>query len=298
MYFPEFLRQPKQGLPPLKTFQARDQETLSYRAYESDSTSNKVVICLHGSGSHGEYLHDLALYLSDRIGMCVVPNIRGHFGSGTRRGDCAYVGQLEDDIIDLIQELHLQNKKIYLVGHSSGGGLAIRLAGSQYRDWFAGYILLAPAIPTAPTMKKEKIWAELSLFKIVALSILNRFGVTRFNHATVIRFHMPPEWQNGTETLRYTFSLNTSYHPRIPYQKDIEGLGDRYLCIVGEKDELMQPHAYKNILNSDKIHILPHERHLTLVNHLDAMKMIVKWILDEENCRDLDNPLQAPSKQY
>lgn len=278
MYFPEWLLQKKQGLPTLKTFQARDHEHLSYRAYESDGAHNQVVICLHGSGSHGEYLHDLALYLSDRVGMCLVPNLRGHFGSGKRRGDCAYLGQLEDDIMDLIQELHLQNKKIYLLGHSSGGGLAIRLAGSPYRDCFAGYILLAPAIPTAPTMKKKSTWADVSLFKILSLSILNRFGITHFNHAKVIHFHMPPEFQNGTETLFYTFTLNTSYHPRIPYDKDLEGLGDRYLCIVGEQDELMQPHAYKNILNPDKITILPNEKHLPIVNNQTAMKKIAEFI--------------------
>lgn len=280
MYFPEWLQQEKQGLPLLKTFQARDQETLSYRTYEGrrEGAHNKVVICLHGSGSHGAYLHDLALYLADQVGMCLVPNLRGHYGSGKQRGDCAYVGQLEDDLIDLINALHLQNKQIYVLGHSSGGGLAIRLAGSQYKNCFAGYILLAPAIPTAPTMKQGNTWADVSLFKIISLSILNRLGIHRFNHTNVIRFHMPPAFQNGTETLCYTFNLNTSYHPRVPFEKDIEGLGNRYLCIVGEKDELMQPDAYKNILQKDKIAILPNEKHLPIVNNPNAMNMIVEFI--------------------
>lgn len=277
VYFPEFLLQEKQGLPSLKTFQARDKDNLSYRFYESH-TQDKVVICLHGSGSHGEYLHGLARYLSDQIGICIVPNLRGHFGSGKIRGDCAYIGQMEDDIIDLIHELHLQDKKIYLLGHSSGGGLAIRLAGSKYRDWFSGYILLAPAIPTAPSMKKESGWADPSLFKIIILSLLNGIGIKNFNHTQVINFHMPSEFQNGTETLIYTFNLNSSYHPRIPYEKDIEGLGDGYVCIVGEEDELMHAHEYKNILNQDRIRMIPNEKHLTVVNSQAVMCLVVEFI--------------------
>ena len=129
MYFPESLLHTKEDLPSLRTFLARDGEELSYRLYEGID-SDRVIVCLHGSGSHGEYLHGLAQFLSKETGQVIVPNLRGHFGSGKTPGDCAYIGQLEDDLMDLIQKLHLQGKKIYLLGHSSGGGLAIRLAGS------------------------------------------------------------------------------------------------------------------------------------------------------------------------
>ncbi len=278
LYFPKSLQQEKHDLPPLRAFEARDQESLSYRLYEGSGNPDKVVVCLHGSGSHGEYLHDLAKYLSKEAGACLVPNLRGHFGSGKTRGDCSYIGQLEDDLIDLIQELNLQDKKIYLVGHSSGGGLAIRLAGGEYSDRFAGYVLLAPAIPTAPTMKKESDWADPSLVKIISLSLLNGFGITRFNHTQVIHFHMPDEFHNGTETLSYTFNLNTSYHPRVPYQKDIEGLGDRYICIVGQEDELMEPHEYQTIMEQERITILPNEKHLPLVNNQTAMDLAASFI--------------------
>ncbi|MCX7120158.1 MAG: alpha/beta fold hydrolase, partial [Gammaproteobacteria bacterium] len=170
MDFPKFLLEEKVNLPALKTFKARDGEGLSYRFYEGVD-SDIVIICLHGSGSHGEYLHHLAKFFSKEIGQVIVPNLRGHFGSGKTAGDCTYIGQLEDDIMDLIRYLNLQGKKIYLLGHSSVGGLAIRLVGSKYRKFFAGTILLAPAIPTTPTMKKKSSWAEVSIFKIVLLSI-------------------------------------------------------------------------------------------------------------------------------
>jgi hypothetical protein len=39
--------------------------------------------------------------------MVVLPNMRGHFFSGRRRGDIEYIGQYEDDIVDLIRLPHL-----------------------------------------------------------------------------------------------------------------------------------------------------------------------------------------------
>ena len=58
---------------------------------------------VHGSSYHGAAYHELAVALS-RAGVSKVylPNLRGHHMSGRRRGDVDYVGQLEDDIADLI----------------------------------------------------------------------------------------------------------------------------------------------------------------------------------------------------
>ncbi len=113
----------------MKQFSARDGIALSYRFYDS-CKKDRVIILLHGSSAHGEYLHGFADYLSFKrnVGQVYVPNLRGHYNSGTSRGDCDYIGQLEDDLYDLIHHFQLQNKKIILLGHSSGGGLAIRVA--------------------------------------------------------------------------------------------------------------------------------------------------------------------------
>ncbi len=277
IHFPKSFSQKNHDLQKLKKFLARDKEVLCYRQYESIHLE-KVIICIHGSGSHGEYLHDLSMYLSKEVGEVIVPNLRGHFGSGTTPGDCAYIGQLEDDIMDLIEELSLQDKKIYLLGHSSGGGLAIRLAGSKYSDFFSGYILLAPAILSAPTMKKSGDWAKVSMLKILSISVLNAIGIENFNHSNVISFRLPPELQNGKETLSYTFNLNTSYHPKIPYQNDIKSLGDKYVCFVGAQDELMEPQAYRKIMNEIHIKIIDDETHLGITLNQDVMKSIGKSI--------------------
>jgi non-heme chloroperoxidase len=97
--------------PPLKHFSARDGAKISYRFYDSPN-KDRVVIFLHGSSAHGEYLHGFADYLSSQrsVGQVYVPNLRGHYESGNSRGDCSYIGQLEDDLYDLIQHFKLQIK--------------------------------------------------------------------------------------------------------------------------------------------------------------------------------------------
>jgi non-heme chloroperoxidase len=180
--FSSFYRSHETVPPPLKQFKARDGQTLSYRFYDSPN-EDRIIILLHGSSAHGEYLHPLAERLRG-IGQVYVPNLRGHHASGDVRGDCSYIGQLEDDFADLLTQENANDKDIYVVGHSSGGGLAIRLGGGSYGHRIRGFVLLSPAIPTAPTMRGGTAggWAKASLWKIILLSVLNRSPYGKSRH--------------------------------------------------------------------------------------------------------------------
>ena len=83
--------------------------------------------------------------------------------------------------------------KIVVGGHSSGGGLAIRFAGSRHAANAAGYLLLAPFLKHyAPTTRNDAGgWAKTHVWRIVFLSILNGFGIRSMNHPVVIEFAMP-----------------------------------------------------------------------------------------------------------
>ena len=265
--------------PKLEQFQARDGQTISYRAYES-AKKNTAIVLLHGSSAHGEYLHPLAERLKS-VGQVYVPNIRGHHGSGNVRGDCSYLGQLEDDFADLISHFSLRDKNIIVVGHSSGGGLAIRLAGGIYGQFINGFVLLSPAIPTAPTMREGTAggWCKPSIWKIVLISLLNFFGIRGFNHANVIHFKRPPEQCDGTEILDYSFNLNTSMHPRLPYKKDIEALKGRSLVIIGAEDEANDPTQFPRVMQeSASIQVIEGVKHLDIVQNDVVGDMIAAWI--------------------
>ena len=87
-------------LPPLERYPARDGEELAYRIY--NSTAERILIFIHGSSYHGGGYHALAAHLSSKgAAKVVLPNLRGHYMSGRRRGDVDYIGQLEDDLVDL-----------------------------------------------------------------------------------------------------------------------------------------------------------------------------------------------------
>lgn len=267
--------------PQLSKFSARDGASLSYRFYDS-SREDVACILLHGSSAHGEYLHPLASYLSSQgAGQVYVPNIRGHYMSGTKRGDCSYIGQLEDDLVDLIHRMQLQNKKIFLFGHSSGGGLAIRFAGGNHGIPIRGYVLLSPAIPRASTMRQGTAggWAKLHFFKLLLCIFLNAIGITKLNALKVISFNKPKSECDGTETLEYSFNLNTSYHPRYPYQNDIRALENKSLILIGGEDEANDPTKYSEVMQTCHYSLKVFERvkHLNIVCAFEAMKTALLW---------------------
>jgi alpha-beta hydrolase superfamily lysophospholipase len=58
----------------------------------------------------------------------------------------AYFGQLEDDLEDLVAVVRKTSpyQPLTLLGHSAGGGFALRIASSPIQNLFARTVLLAP----------------------------------------------------------------------------------------------------------------------------------------------------------
>src|ERR1700750_1235667 len=125
-------------MPPLSRFSARDGTELAYRHYPArGDASGKIAILVHGSSGSSVAAHALADTLAAHGVETWAPDIRGHGSSGTR-GDVAYLGQLEDDMADLVALIRkTSSAPITLIGHSAGGGFALRMASSEIRDQFA-----------------------------------------------------------------------------------------------------------------------------------------------------------------
>ena len=84
----------------------------------------------------------------------LAPDLRGYGPHAKAGGDVDYIGQLEDDIEDLIDLYARPVQKIILAGHSSGGGLVIRFLAGVYGVWVASAILFAPLLEyNAPTLR-------------------------------------------------------------------------------------------------------------------------------------------------
>src|SRR5882724_7404175 len=119
-------------MPDLTRFQARDGTGLAYRHYPARGAAvGRVAVLVHGSSGSSTSIHALADALAARGVETFAVDIRGHGASGTR-GDIGYVGQLEDDLADFVATVRttMPSAPLTLVGHSSGGGFALRVAGS------------------------------------------------------------------------------------------------------------------------------------------------------------------------
>src|SRR5258708_12939662 len=134
------------ALPELTRFQARDGSALAYRHYPARMPSTgRIAVVVHGSsGSSQGAVHSLSLALAARGVQTYAVDIRGHGASGNR-GDIAYLGQLQDDMADLVAEIRKTNPTapLTLIGHSSAGGFPLRIPPSPIHNPFPRPLLLA-----------------------------------------------------------------------------------------------------------------------------------------------------------
>lgn len=189
------------------------------------------------------------------------------------------------DFISMVKKKH-PNSKLIIGGHSSGGGLAIRFAGSKYGKYADGYMLLSPFLKyNAPTIRGNSAggWASAYLPRIIGLSMLNNFGITCFNYLRVIEFNMPEKYRDGTETLFYSYRLNTGYAPRN-YKKDLKRTSQNMLIVVGKSDESNIAEAYKTEISKYKkdvnVQVLDDVSHMGVVMGKYVRPVIKRWIFD------------------
>ncbi len=271
------------GMPELKTFTPRDGKQLAYRYYPAQS--NKIIILLHGSGWHSQYFYTLAHFISSaNLAKVYTPDLRGHGLRPERRGDLDYIGQFDDDLADFISMVRKNSPKDFLIvgGHSSGGGLAIRFAGNKYNSYPDAYLLLSPYLQyNAPTIRPNSGgWAQPYTKRIIGLSMLNGFGIRWFNNLSVIDFNMPEEARNGTETLSYSYRLNTSYAPDN-YKKDLALITKPLLVVAGTADEAFFADRFEQVFSqykTAKIILLPGVTHIGLVMGPEIRPVIKGWI--------------------
>jgi len=271
------------SIPQLRTFPARDGAQLAYRHYPAQS--DKVIVLLHGSGWHSQYFLPLAEFISSEgLAQVYTPDLRGHGSTPERRGDVDYIGQLADDLADFISMTRRDNPKVMLIvgGHSSGGGLAIRFAGSKYGRQADAYMLLSPYLQyNAPTIRPNSGgWARPYTRRIIGLILLNSVGIRWFNGLTVIDFNMPKEARNGTETLSYTYRLNTSYAPR-DYKKDLRAITQPLLVVVGSADEAFIADQFEPVISQFtkvRVKLLSGVTHMGVVVSPKVRPVVKEWL--------------------
>lgn len=245
-------------LPAIERFQGRDGTWLGFRHYAASApATGRAAIVVHGSsGSSGGTIHALSRALAARGVETFAVDMRGHGASGTR-GDIGYVGQLEDDLACFVAVLRqsVPSAPLTLIGHSSGGGFALRVAGSPIQNLFERTVLLAPYLGyDAPSTRPNSGgWAKADIPRIIALATLHSVGIDCCEALPVLALAVPP---NSEKTLvaTYTDRLMRNFAVRGgDYRLDLAAATKPLTIIAGAEEELMFADRYAEAVRGAKV---------------------------------------------
>lgn len=274
------------ALPPLKRYAARDGARLAYRVYPAAAPAGWAAVVVAGSGGSGAAMNRLAHALADAGVAAYSIDVRGQGASGPR-GDIAYIGQLEDDLADFLKAVVRKAEptaKLALVGHSSGGGFALRVAGEDVGKAFARYVLLSPYLgyDVPSTRPNSGGWADAAVRRIIGITFVNSLGITSFNDLPVIAFALPPARPGVDDGLTRTWSytLWRNFGPSKPKQ-DAAKSAKPITLIAGADDQLMVPGAYagmfKGVANV-RVQIVPGAGHISMLGDAATFEAVIAAI--------------------
>jgi alpha-beta hydrolase superfamily lysophospholipase len=258
------------ALPAIERFQARDGSVLGFRHYPSAApAAGRAAIVIHGSsGSSASTIHALSMALAAHGVEAWAMDMRGHGTSGTR-GDIGYVGQLEDDLADFVANVRktVPTAPLTLIGHSSGGGFALRVAGSPMQNLFERTVLLAPYLGyDAPSSRVNSGgWASADIPRILGLLALREIGITWCEALPVLAFAVPP---NSEKTLvpTYTDRLMRNFAVSGDFRRDLAAATRPLTIFSGADDELMFADKYSEVVRGAAVPV--NVKLIAGVNHM------------------------------
>jgi len=273
----------RSAMPDLSRFQARDGTSLAYRLYPAIGRSTQTVaILIHGSAGHSTTMNEIAKRLAAENLTVVAADMRGHGDSGTR-GDIGYYGQLDDDLADLTAELraHYPQARFALLGFSSGGGFALRVAAGRLSTAFDHLVLLSPYLgydaPSTRSPSASARWASPDIPRVIALTILRRLHLECCEALPVIAFAVAPGSAKYV-TGQYSFRLLTNFGPPRDLVAAFHRLKMPTTIIAGGADELMYPDKYADIVAglapAIEVKIVPGLGHMDMLHAPAALDAI------------------------
>ncbi|GAA3953215.1 alpha/beta hydrolase [Allohahella marinimesophila] len=286
---------------------ARDGCRLALRLFGSGA-EHAVVLHLHGSSynstlylSYGETLaaQGFTTYLLD---------FRGNGDSLGPRGTVAYIGQLEDDVADIIQVIRHKHPHtpIILSGHSAGATVALRYVDKYSDQSLRGLVLMSPVFPASIESARTDFglnrllfrlshWRRESahdpaprhihrhLFKVSLMRALLCKVVPILGHMKTIYFPVGSDLEQVDDRVRqYSFRMMESLTARN-YLDILGSLHKPLFLTIGRDDEITTPLCieaaqrwYVPFHPQNRMILVPETTHLGIVRA--AANEITLWL--------------------
>jgi len=209
-----------------------------FRMFEAPDEKARMVIA-HGLGEHSGRYENLIMQLVPMGISLWIPDFRGHGKSQGKRGHVLSFDEYTSDLTGMLEMAHQgkpDNKKMFLLGHSMGGLIALALAQGSHK-MIDGLIVSSPLIGMVidvPLLKKfmgkvmSSLYPGLSLKNELDPSKISKDGdvVKAYIDDTMVHSRVSARW--FTETMAAMESIRTSMSGlEIPFLMQLAG--DDYL---------------------------------------------------------------------
>ncbi len=224
---------------------------------------------VHGSSANSQSVHPLAQSFAAAGYTVYAFDIRGHGQSG-QRGRIGYIGQLDDDLEDFVKATRPAKPRT-LVGFSSGGGFALRVAGSLRGALFDNFLFMSPYIHHAAVTNRKTDtagWVSVGVPRLVALDVLNRIGLTPLNDLPVIRLAVSNN-PKADLVQSYSYGLTANFRPQDDYKTNIRSIAAPAEVIAGQEDELFRADKFRALFDDAgrkdiRVTLVPATGHIAL----------------------------------
>lgn len=258
-------------------FTVRDGENLSGIKVGYPSTyllQNPILVFLHGGSFNSRRYISFAQELCKTLPLTVLLlDMRGHGNSGGPRGDTDYIGQLEDDLADVLTNLRQTSPSspVVIGGHSSGAIVILRYLQKYDVQGIVGHFFIAPPIPAVelarfhrknhfllyrinyyrklphyspmPSYAEKQVPVIRMLTAIIAKLI--PFLRRRLQIVTFPGHSKTAALEN--RVLQYTYNMMASCNINS-YQDALKAIKKPSLFLIGDKDELIRASSLKTAL--------------------------------------------------
>jgi non-heme chloroperoxidase len=266
-------------LPALQQFSARDGQPLHYRRYAGNGRD--TVVLIHGSSGESSSMHALARALNSSGDTVYVPDLRGH-GRDGRPGDIDYIGQLDDDLADLLGVIRAARPQgaLLLAGHSSGGGFVLRIAEGPDSHFFDRFVLVSPALAYGAITYRPNVggWAAPFVGRIIALRILNRLGIRWFNGFPTVEFAVDPHAPVPLDAT-YSYRMQSNFSAPRDGVAALAAVRQPLFVLVGGDDELFYAERFAPLIHEQRsdipVTLVPGINHMGMVTAPAALAAVV-----------------------